>query len=65
MKSYVKPSIEVISMRTSENIANNLIKTLYTKSSASGTYVLSEGGKAYVAAEDITFSNANVAVTQG
>ena len=31
MKSYVKPSIEVISMKTSENIADNLFKTIYTR----------------------------------
>ena len=64
MKSYVKPSIEVISMRTSENIADNLIKTLYTRN-AEGTYTLSDNGTghSYVASEDITFSNA--AIKQG
>ena len=29
MKHYAKPSLEVISMKTSENIADNFIKTLY------------------------------------
>lgn len=36
MKTYTKPTLEVINMRTSENIANNLIKTLYEKTAQSG-----------------------------
>ena len=60
MKSYVKPTLEVISMRTSENIAdNNIIKTIYTKTEVSGNYGNAKTG-AYVASEDVTFSNASI-----
>lgn len=50
MKSYVKPTLEVISMRTSENIAdNNIIKTIYTKAAGdiSGTYEYIGTGSSY------------------
>lgn len=60
MKSYVKPSLEVISMRTSENIAdNNLIKTIYTKTATDGTYANATAAS-YLESEDITFSNASI-----
>lgn len=39
MKSYVKPALEVISVKTSENIAaDTFIKTLYTKVAGGTTY---------------------------
>ena len=39
MKSYVKPALEVISVKTSENIAaDTFIKTLYTKVAGSASY---------------------------
>ena len=38
MKNYTKPSLEVISMKTSENIADNLIKSMYTKAAGDTEY---------------------------
>ncbi len=40
MKSYVKPALEVISMRTSENIADNegIIATIFTKAANAEGY---------------------------
>ncbi len=40
MKSYVKPALEVISMKTSENIADNLIKTIYTQMTTGDGYTI-------------------------
>ena len=58
MKAYVKPTIEVISMRTSENIAdNNIIKTIYTKTEVGGTYNQNLEGGTYSSTTDIVGSN--------
>lgn len=38
MKTYTKPSIEVISMKTTENIAANNYKTIYKKAVDGSTY---------------------------
>jgi len=39
MKAYVKPALEVISMKTAENIADDsLIKTIYTQLSGQTGY---------------------------
>lgn len=39
MKLYVKPALEVISMKTSENIADDsIIKTIYTQAANSTGY---------------------------
>lgn len=61
MKTYVKPTIEVISMRTSENIAdNNIIKTIYTKAADATEYNTVTSGT-YSEDYDITGSqNLNV-----
>lgn len=56
MKSYVKPAIEVISMRTSENIADNIIKTIYTKNTSEGTFFDTVSDGYYSDALDITGS---------
>ena len=43
MKSYVKPALEVISMKTAENIADeSLIKTIYTRASGETGYTYTE-----------------------
>lgn len=47
MKSYVKPTLEVISMKTSENIADNIIKTLYTRTSETSGFTLNATGGTY------------------
>ena len=57
MKSYVKPTLEVINMRTSENIADNFIKTIYTKTASSnGTYVQNTVAGSYSTDLDIVGS---------
>ena len=38
MKTYTKPSIEVISVKTTENIAANNYKTIYKKALNGSTY---------------------------
>lgn len=39
MKSYVKPALEVISMKTAENIADDsIIKTIYTQAAGATGY---------------------------
>ena len=39
MKVYVKPALEVISMKTAENIADDsIIKTIYTKAAGDEAY---------------------------
>lgn len=38
MKTYVKPSLEVISMKTTENIAANNYKTIYKSALSGSTY---------------------------
>lgn len=38
MKTYLKPSLEVISMKTTENIAANHYKTIYQKALGGNTY---------------------------
>ncbi len=39
MKAYVKPALEVISMKTAENIADDsIIKTIYTKAAGQTSY---------------------------
>ena len=57
MKNYTKPSLEVISMKTSENIADNLIKTMYTKASVGSDYGYVGSAAAYDAMIDMTGSN--------
>ncbi len=61
MKSYVKPSIEVISMKTSENIADNLFKTIYTRAvgadSSNISYTALEGVATYNPDADINGSD--------
>lgn len=45
MKIYKKPTLEVISMKSSENIANNsVIKTMYVKAAKNDGYVVSTDG---------------------
>ena len=58
MKIYKKPTLEVISMKTSENIAaNNLIKTIYVKAAqGSGMYVAQDGLQAYDPTKDLNGS---------
>lgn len=56
MKSYVKPNLEVINMRTSENIADNFIKTIYTKASTGGSYELRNTAATYDSTLDIVGS---------
>ena len=55
MKNYTKPSLEVISMKTSENIADNLIKAMYTKAAGDDGYAYT-GSEAYNEAYDMTGS---------
>lgn len=45
MKSYVKPALEVISMRTSENIADNegIIATIFTQAANNAGYTNTSG----------------------
>ncbi len=57
MKTYTKPTLEVINMRTSENIANNLIKTLYEKTQSGGQYQQMEGLQNYDSSVDLYGSN--------
>lgn len=43
MKIYKKPTLEVISMKTSENIAaNNIIKTVYVRAAQASGYVVDQ-----------------------
>lgn len=56
MKSYVKPNLEVINMRTSENIADNFIKTIYTKAAGSTSYVENTAAGSYDSTLDIVGS---------
>lgn len=56
MKSYVKPTLEVINMRTSENIADNFIKTIYTKAAGESTYTLVDKAGSYSTDLDIVGS---------
>lgn len=57
MKYYAKPSLEVISMKTSENIADNPIKTLYENAGAGYTVVA--GAQNYDAVADLGGSVVN------
>ncbi|MBQ6999160.1 MAG: hypothetical protein IJN62_05170 [Clostridia bacterium] len=53
MKSYVKPALEVISMKTSENIADNLIKTIYTQMTTGAGYSYTSTDVAYDESADM------------
>ena len=57
MKYYAKPSLEVISMKTSENIADNPIKTLYENVGAGYTVV--DGAQNYDSVADLGGSVVN------
>lgn len=59
MKSYVKPTLEVISMKTTENIADNLIKTIYTRTNDTEGYVMQSDAATYDAVRDLKGSNVN------
>lgn len=54
MKTYTKPTLQVINMKTSENIADNdFIKTMYTKTAESNGQYQLEGLKPYDAGVDL------------
>ena len=62
MKLYEKPSIEVISMKTAENIADDsLIKTIYTRTigatGSNGGYTAMDDAGRYDSDADINGSN--------
>lgn len=57
MKTYVKPTLEVISMKTTENIADNLIKTIYTRTSEAAGFVMQEDAATYDATRDLQGSD--------
>lgn len=57
MKTYVKPTLEVISMKTTENIADNLIKTIYTRTSEATGFVMQEDAATYDATRDLQGSD--------
>ena len=59
MKTYVKPSIEVISVKTSENIADNWIKTMYTRAAEATEWVQASGAQEYNSLTDLTGSDIN------
>lgn len=58
MKYYAKPSLEVISMKTSENIADNAIKTLYEN--FGDGYVRNASAQTWDMAADLGSGNGSV-----